>query len=364
MKTITFTLSFLLALALAPTAWAARYSKHVQGDVGGTPAGAPTMSDCPLILDQVKVGATLNQTPGMDAGGFPPNTYNLADFFLYCNAGAFPMVSVPLPLGGAYPFVITTATSADTNLTPSTNVTLSGTIRTGERGSQLGENFNNSRGNFTFPIVITGGSCSVTGAAGTTVVACTTPVTGNCIQPVYGPNSIAFHTSSFTLVANCSAGTTLSVQAPACSLANFNATPGTAAAKYANCSVGTFGKNYRWGPEVCGNGVKGVGEQCDDGNTANGDCCSSTCQYEPLGTVCGGSAVDCDALDTCDGAGVCVDRVDPLGLVCRLDSDGTDCDQEEACDGLSKSCPIDICEAEGTGCTAGGFCDISCMCVP
>jgi cysteine-rich repeat protein len=30
----------------------------------------------------------------------------------------------------------------------------------------------------------------------------------------------------------------------------------------------------------CGNGVLDAGEQCDDGNTVNGDCCSATCQIE------------------------------------------------------------------------------------
>ena len=31
---------------------------------------------------------------------------------------------------------------------------------------------------------------------------------------------------------------------------------------------------------ICGDGVIGPGEQCDDGNTVNGDGCSSTCQLE------------------------------------------------------------------------------------
>ena len=33
-------------------------------------------------------------------------------------------------------------------------------------------------------------------------------------------------------------------------------------------------------PGTCGNGVLDAGEQCDDGNTASGDCCSSICQIE------------------------------------------------------------------------------------
>ena len=37
-------------------------------------------------------------------------------------------------------------------------------------------------------------------------------------------------------------------------------------------------------PGLCGNGNVDPGEQCDDGNTANGDCCSSTCHFEPAGS--------------------------------------------------------------------------------
>jgi uncharacterized delta-60 repeat protein len=32
--------------------------------------------------------------------------------------------------------------------------------------------------------------------------------------------------------------------------------------------------------DICGNGILEPGEQCDDGNTADGDCCSSTCQLQ------------------------------------------------------------------------------------
>ena len=34
---------------------------------------------------------------------------------------------------------------------------------------------------------------------------------------------------------------------------------------------------------ACGNGRVECGEQCDDGNTRDGDCCSATCQPEPAG---------------------------------------------------------------------------------
>jgi len=41
---------------------------------------------------------------------------------------------------------------------------------------------------------------------------------------------------------------------------------------------------------VCGNGIIDVGETCDDGNTIDGDGCSSTCQSGPTciadGVVC------------------------------------------------------------------------------
>ena len=35
-------------------------------------------------------------------------------------------------------------------------------------------------------------------------------------------------------------------------------------------------------PNPCGNGVRDVGEQCDDGNNKNLDGCSSTCQLEQV----------------------------------------------------------------------------------
>jgi len=76
----------------------------------------------------------------------------------------------------------------------------------------------------------------------------------------------------------------------------------------------------------CGNGTVDAGEQCDDGNTQNGDCCSSTCQFEPLGSSCS-NGLFCDGEETCDGAGACVDGPDPCDPVaefCHEESDTCD----------------------------------------
>jgi cysteine-rich repeat protein len=53
---------------------------------------------------------------------------------------------------------------------------------------------------------------------------------------------------------------------------------------------------------TCGDLLVDGGEQCDDGNTANGDCCSSTCQFE-TGPCSDGSL--CTAGDTCSN-GACI----------------------------------------------------------
>ncbi len=58
---------------------------------------------------------------------------------------------------------------------------------------------------------------------------------------------------------------------------------------------------------VCGNNMIDSGEQCDDGNTNNGDGCSSTCQTEPATPLCGNNIVDfseqCDDGNTNNGDG-------------------------------------------------------------
>jgi cysteine-rich repeat protein len=54
----------------------------------------------------------------------------------------------------------------------------------------------------------------------------------------------------------------------------------------------------------CGDGELDFGEACDDGNKLNGDCCSSTCDYDPPATPCPDNDV-CNGNETCNGTGVC-----------------------------------------------------------
>jgi MYXO-CTERM domain-containing protein len=55
----------------------------------------------------------------------------------------------------------------------------------------------------------------------------------------------------------------------------------------------------------CGNGNLDDGEECDDGNRRDGDCCGSACQFEALGASCADADL-CDGAETCNASGECV----------------------------------------------------------
>ena len=62
-------------------------------------------------------------------------------------------------------------------------------------------------------------------------------------------------------------------------------------------------------PGPCGDGEVDPGEQCDDGNTADGDCCGANCVFEAAGAQTGQYCTedgDPCTTDTCDGMGTCV----------------------------------------------------------
>lgn len=113
---------------------------------------------------------------------------------------------------------------------------------------------------------------------------------------------------------------------------------------------------------TCGDGVRGAGEPCDDGNAASGDGCSAFCDVEP-GWAChepGGAASVCtetcgdgliDVAEECDdGAANSDSAIDACRTTCRraFCGDGV-ADTGEACD-----------EGEGNSDDAADGCRTSC----
>jgi hypothetical protein len=109
-------------------------------------------------------------------------------------------------------------------------------------------------------------------------------------------------------------------------------------------------------PETeCGNGVREPGEQCDDGNLASGDCCSSACAQDAAGTSCS-DGLFCNGPDSCSGAGLCtVHAGDPCA-----GPDG-DADCSETCSETADACSGN--DPDGTTCRDGTFCNGADLCV-
>ncbi len=102
----------------------------------------------------------------------------------------------------------------------------------------------------------------------------------------------------------------------------------------------------------CGNGVLEPGEQCDDGNLNDGDCCSSTCQFEPSGSTCPDDGNPCTT-DLCNATGTCIHDAGNAAAVCRPAAG--ECDLPETCTGTSAECPPDDGKKPaGTACTDDG----------
>lgn len=130
----------------------------------------------------------------------------------------------------------------------------------------------------------------------------------------------------------------------------------------ARCDVedhtGFYEGGFWPGGQACGNGLVDPGEQCDDGNLVDGDCCSSACTAEPAGQACGDDGNLCTD-DVCDGAGAC--SHDPNTDPC---DDGAFCTVGDTCAGGScQGTPRD-CSGAADQCN-DGLCDEGlAQCVP
>ena len=136
----------------------------------------------------------------------------------------------------------------------------------------------------------------------------------------------------------------------------------------------------------CGDGILDPGEQCDDGNDDDGDCCSKSCEIQGNGTTCDDgnpattsdvcsagtcegvdlcAGVTCTALDYCHLAGSC----EPLTGLCRDPEapDGTACDDGDPVT-VNDSCTTGSCEGVdlcvGVACTAIDECHLAGACSP
>ena len=144
-----------------------------------------------------------------------------------------------------------------------------------------------------------------------------------------------------------------------------DATSETATVDIINNGVGALAVaalNHAAAGGVCGDSVVDVGEECDDGNVSDGDCCSAICEFESAATICRASAGVCDVPETCDGAGICApDGFESPATTCRV-SAGI-CDAAESCTGSAPDCPADDFQSPAVVCRASaGVCDLAESC--
>ncbi len=100
-------------------------------------------------------------------------------------------------------------------------------------------------------------------------------------------------------------------------------------------------------------------EQCDDGNTSDGDCCSATCTFEAAASPCP-DGVYCNGAETCDGAGLCQPGTPVIcddGVACTTDT----CSEDE--DGCEYIPGNDACD-DAMFCNGMETCDPSLGCQP
>jgi cysteine-rich repeat protein len=104
----------------------------------------------------------------------------------------------------------------------------------------------------------------------------------------------------------------------------------------------------------CGNGMIDGMEDCEDGNSEAGDCCSPLCTFEIAGSGCDEDRNPC-TLDHCDGDGLCIHPLVPAGSQCTGDGNQcTDdvCDDAGTCLHPLRTGPCD----DGSECTSDDRC--------
>jgi len=108
-------------------------------------------------------------------------------------------------------------------------------------------------------------------------------------------------------------------------------------------TTGTEGERLTT-PNLCGNGLWEVGEQCDCGYSCNtSKCCNTACQLLP-GCKCNDQNSLC-----CSGGQI----LTTPGKICRPVNNYDTCDLPDTCDGVTASC-LQTYAADGTSCSSNG----------
>jgi cysteine-rich repeat protein len=121
----------------------------------------------------------------------------------------------------------------------------------------------------------------------------------------------------------------------------------------------TFYPSGFWpGGMPCGNGIIDPGEQCDDGNTFDGDCCSSSCLYEAPGIGCTSDGNPCTN-DVCNATGICIHPTNTAPC-----DDGQFCTVNDTCGGGACGGTPRDCSLATDQCNLGVCNEVSDLCVP
>jgi len=111
----------------------------------------------------------------------------------------------------------------------------------------------------------------------------------------------------------------------------------------------------------CGDGILEAGEGCDDHNTVGGDGCSAVCQPESSGLPCTPHTFRCGPsgdVETCNNAGTAWQYVSTCAIGCNAGA----C-TDPTCQAGTKRChgeTVETCNSSGTGWDAGETCTTYC----